>query len=181
MPEIGSVLIESQMMNDRTVRTATCQKVEVRVQKTISNHPLPAMALRMLLGKLLRFFVSVDGRVPYLSTLHIGIPKVTEILLEGNVRQHFHVIRSLLGPLRSILRHLSGPGDILKTLLLKDLDEAGVMDPNLMRRLVSNAAFGDTDEILAPPEDLRQIWKPVARERTAPDNGGKFGKSTGDL
>ena len=171
--------IRSQIITHRRIRTATSRVLEMDVCDLISNHPLAAVGTRMLFGKLCVFFECVAQRRLELLSEGVDIDQLRELYQRGNQRQHFHAIRNLLGAFRVLLRHLS---DVDQAFLYK-LGELGVIVPSEVNFFVAAAAFGDTDEILSPPEHLRQIWKPVARERTATRDGGggQVGDSTRQL
>ena len=145
--------------------------METDVRETIGNHPLPAIALRMLFEKLYRFFICVELRRPELMPLDVDTNRLRELCNNGNRRQHFHTIRNLLGPLRILLRHLCESNQDSTDFLLQELGKLGVIVPDKVDEYVNRAAFGDTDEILSPPEHLRAIWKPVGKERMAPEDG----------
>ena len=166
--------IKSQIVTHRRIRTATSRVLEMDVCDYISNHPLAAVGTRMLFGKLCVFLECVAQRRPALVSEEIDIDQLRELYQKGNQRQHFHAIRNLLAAFRVLLRHLS---DVDQAFLYK-LGELGVLIPSEVTFFVANAAFGDTDEILSPPEHLRQVWKPVAKERIAPGDGG--GGQVGD-
>ena len=172
--EAIAAAIKSQIVTHRRIRTTTSRVLEMDVCDFMSNHPLAAIGMRMLFEKLWLFFECVAQRRPELLSDGIDTAQLRELCQRGSQRQHFHTIRNLLGDFRILLRHLS---DVDQAFLYK-LGELGVIVPCEVNFFVANAAFGDTDEILSPPENLRQVWKPVARERLAPGDGG--GGQVGD-
>lgn len=155
--------------------------MEQDVREIICNHPLPTVAMHMLFGKLLQFFVYVEWRRPELLPLGIDTMQLRDLCLRGNKRQHFYVIRSLLDPLRVLLHHLSESDQSSHDSFLQELGKLGIVVPSEVNRVVTTAAFGSIDEILAPPEELREVWKPVGRERVAPEDGGQLGEHTKQL
>lgn len=174
-----AVAMRSQIVTHRRIRTTTSRVLEMDVCDFISNHPLAVVGTRMLFEKLCLVFECVAQRRPELLSEEIDTGQLRELYERGNQRQHFHGIRNLLGAFRILLRHLSD----LDQSFLYQLGELGVIVPSEVNSFVANAAFGDTEEILSPPEDLRQVWKPVARERLAPGDGGcgQIGDSTKQL
>lgn len=107
--------------------------------------------------------------------------QLRDLHLRANQRQHFHAIRSLLGPFRVIVRYLSESDRGSEQSFLQELGKLGVIVPSEVDKFVATAAFGDTDEILSPPEHLRKVWKPVGRERLAPEDGSELGEFTKQL
>ena len=107
--------------------------------------------------------------------------QLREQRLKANQRQHFHIIRSLLGPFRVLLRYLSESKNGSEHSFLQELGKLGVVVPSEVDKVVATAAFSDTDEILSPPEHLRKVWKPVGRECVTPEDGGQPGEFTEHL
>ena len=177
--EAIAAAMKSQIVTHRRIRTATSRILEMDICDFVSTHPLASVGTRMLFGKLCLFFESVAQRRPELLSDGIDTAQLWDLYQRGNQRQHFHMIRNLLGAFRILLRQLS---DVDQVFLYK-LGELGVIVPSEVKFFVANAAFGDTDEILSPPEHLRQVWKPVARERLAPGDGegGQIGDCTKQL
>ena len=172
-----SAAVKCQIVRHRRVRTSTSRVVEMVVREMIGNHPLPAVVLRMLFEKLYQFFLCVKRGRPELLPSGVNIMQLRELRLRANQRQYFHVIRSLLGPFRVLLRYLAE----IDQSFLQELGQIGVVVPSEVDIFVATAAFGDTDEILSPPEHLREVWKPVGRERVAPEDGGPPGEFTKQL
>ncbi|KAL8800859.1 MAG: hypothetical protein Q9182_004879 [Xanthomendoza sp. 2 TL-2023] len=173
--------VKGQMVKHRRIRTATSRVLEMEVREVVANHPLAAVAIRLLFGKLRRFFVYVERSLPELLTPDINMAELGLLENQGNQRQQFHTIRGLLGSFRGLLRQLTDLDQDSVDSLLQELGRLGVIVPDEVHRLVAGAAFGDTDEILSPPEHLRKIWKPVGRERVAPEDGGQIGPCTKHL
>ncbi|CAF9941640.1 hypothetical protein IMSHALPRED_002824 [Imshaugia aleurites] len=176
-----SAAVKCQIVRHRRVRTTTSRVVEMEVREVIGNHPLPAVVIRMLFDKLHQFFSCVQRRRPELLPSGLDTTHIRDLCLSANQRQHFHTIRSLLGPFRLLLRYLSKSDQGSERSLLEELGELGVIVPSEVNKFVASAAFGDTDEILSPPEHLRKVWKPVGRERAAPEDGGQLGEFTKQL
>ncbi len=173
-----SAAVKCQIVRHRRVRTTTSRIVDMDVREVIGHHTLTTIALRMMIEKLHQFFVYVERRRPMLLPSGIDIMQLRDLCLQGNERQHFHTIRSLLGPFRILLHHLSKSDQGSKYSFLQELGELGVIVPSEVNDFVSTAAFGHTDEILSPPEHLRKLWKPVGRERAAPEDRGQLGTYT---
>lgn len=176
-----SAAVKCQIVSHRRVRTATSRILEMDVREVIGNHTITAIALRMLFEKLHQFFVCVERTQPELVPSEVNTMQLGELCLKGNQRQHFHTIRSLLGPFRVLLRYLSESDHGSRNSFLQELGKLGVIVPSEVHGFVATAAFGHTDEILSPPEHLREIWKPVGRERVAPEDGGELGGYTKQL
>ncbi|CAD6571741.1 MAG: hypothetical protein ASARMPRED_004774 [Alectoria sarmentosa] len=176
-----SAAVKCQIVRHRRVRTTTSRVVEMDVREVISNHPLPAVVLRMLFEKLHQFFLCVEQRRPELLSSEVNIKQLQDFHTRANQRQHFHTIRSLLGPFRVLLRYLSESNQGSEHCFLQELGELGIVVPSEVEKFVATAAFGNTDEILSPPEHLRKVWKPVGRERVAPEDGGQLGDFTKQL
>lgn len=181
VPEEVSAAIKGQITRHRRIRTATSRVVEMDVREVLRSNSLPAVTMRILLEKLHRFFVCVERRCPELIPSGVDTIQLQELYSKGNERQHFHTIRSLLNPFRIVLRYLSDSDQGSRYSLLQQLGKVGVVVPSEVSNFVATAAFGDTDEILSPPEDLRKVWKPVGREREAPEDGGHLGEFTEQL
>ena len=179
--ETVSAAVKRQIVRHRRVRTTTSRVVEMDVREIISNHPLPAVVLRMLFEKLQQFFLCVERRRPELLSSEINTMQLQDLRLNANQRQHFHTIRSLLGPFRVLLRYLAESDQGSEHSFLQELGKLGVIVPSEVDKFVATAAFGDTDEILSPPEHLREVWKPVGKERVAPEDGGELGEFTRQL
>lgn len=179
--ESMSAAVKCQIVRHRRVRTTTSRVVEMDVREVISNHPLPAVVLRMLFEKLHHFFLCVECRRPELLPLGVNTMQLRDLCSSANQRQQFHTIRSLLGPFRVLLRYLSESDQGSEHSLLQELGKLGVIVPSEVDKFVETSAFGDTDEILSPPEHLRKVWKPVGRERVAPEDGGQLGEFTKQL
>lgn len=176
-----SAAVKNQIVRHRRIRTTTSRVVEMDVREIIGNHPLPAVVLRMLFEKLNQFSECVERRRPELLPSGVDTMQLRDLHLSANQRQHFHAIRSLLGPFRALLRHLSESDQGSEHSFLRELGKLGVIVPSEADKFVATAAFGDTDEILSPPEHLRKVWKPVGRERMAPEDGSELGEFTKQL
>ncbi len=176
-----SAAIKRQIVRHRRVRTTTSRVVEMDVREIICNHPLPAVVLRKLFEKLHRFFLCVERRRPELLPSGVNTMQLRDLCLRANQRQHFHTIRSLLRPFRVLLRYLSESDKGSENSFLQELGKLGVIVPSEVDNFVATAAFGDTDEILSPPEYLRKLWKPVGKERVAPEDEGQLGEFTKQL
>ena len=179
--ESVSAAIKRQVVRHRRVRTTTSRVVEMDVREIICNHPLPAVVLRKLFEKLHRFFLCVERRRPELLPPGVNTMQLRDLCLRANQRQHFHTIRSLLKPFRILLRYLSVSDKGSENSFLQELGMLGVIVPSEVDNFVATAAFGDTDEILSPPEHLRKVWKPVGKERVAPEDEGQHGEFTKQL
>ncbi|KAL8678361.1 MAG: hypothetical protein Q9186_005286 [Xanthomendoza sp. 1 TL-2023] len=173
--------VKGQLVKHRRVRTATSRIVEMDVREVIANHPLPAVAIRMLFGKLHEFLVCVERLLPELIPSDINTAELELLKDRGNQRQQFHSIRDLLPSFRGLLRHLADLDQDPEGSILQQLGRLGVIVLGEVHRFIATAAFGDTDEILSPPEHLRRIWKPVGKERVAPEDGGQIGPNTKHL
>ena len=173
--------VKDQIVRHRRVQTTTSRVVEMAVREVIGNHPLPAVTLRILFEKLRQFFAHVEWRRPELLPSSVDNRRLQKLYLKGNQRQHFHTIRGLLGPFRLLLRELAESDQGSDDSFLRELGELGVLAPSEVQYFVMTAAFGDTDEILSPPENLREIWKPIGRERVARKDGGQPGEVTKQL
>ena len=173
--------VKCQIVRHRRVRTSTSRVVEMDVREVIGNHPLSTVVLRTLFEKLYQFFLCVERRWPELLPSGVNIMQLRELRLRANQRQHLHIIRSLLGPFRVLLRHLAESDQDSEQSFLQELGKIGVVVPSEVDKFVATAAFGDTDETLSPPEHLREVWKPVGRERVAPEDGGPPGEFTKQL
>lgn len=169
-----------QIINHRRIVTTTCRVVEMDVCNMIANHALVTVGMKTLFDKLCDFFQMIQGIYPYLLPQEIDLGRLKDLSRRGNPRQHFHAIRELSPPFRVILRHLSYLDQDHEISPLQRLGRMGIVAPNEVNHLVTTAAFGDTDEILSP-EHLRSIWKPVAKERMAPEDKGEVGKLTRGL
>ena len=183
VPVSISAAVKSQIVRHRRVQTTTSRVVEMDVRDVLSNHPLPAVVFRMLFEKLYRLFLCVEQRRPELLPLGVNTMQLRAVCSRANQREQFHTIRSLLGPFRILLRYLSKSNldSDSEHSFLQELGKLGVIVPNEVDGFVADAAFGDTDEILSPPEHLRKVWKPVGRERVAPEDGGQLGEFTKQL
>lgn len=179
--ETVSAAVKRQIVRHRRVQTTTSRVVEMDVREIISNHPLPAVVLRMLFEKLQQFFLCVERRRPELLPSEINTMQLQDLRLRANQRQHFHTIRSLLGPFRVLLRYLAESDQGSEHSFLQELGKLGVVVPSEVDKFVATAAFGYTDEILSPPEHLRKVWKPVGKERVAPEDDGQLGEFTRQL
>lgn len=176
-----SAAVKCQIVKHRRVRTTTSRVVEMDVREILGNHPLPAAVLRMLFEKLHQFFIFVERRRPELLPSGVNTMQLGDLRSRANQRQLFHTIRSLLGPFRVLLRYLSESDQGSENSFLQELGKLGVIVPSEVDKFVAIAAFGDTDEILSPPEHLREVWKPIGRERVAPEDGGQRGEFTKQL
>ncbi|KAI4231007.1 MAG: hypothetical protein LQ349_005891 [Xanthoria aureola] len=176
-----SAALKAELENHRRVRTTASRVVEMDVGNTVANHLLPAVATRMLFNRLRRFFLTVKQKQPELLSPEIDTCDLLALEVHGNQRQHFHKIRTLLGPFRILLRYLAETDQGPSQSLLQELGELGLIVPDEVHGFVTAAAFGDTDEILSPPEHLREIWKPVGKERVAREDGGQPGSCTKHL
>ena len=181
IPAHISAAFKCQIIAHRRVRTTTCRVVERAVREVIANHSLAAVVMRVLFEKLCKVFIYVKERQPYLISTDVDLTKLEDLALHGNQRQHFHAIRGVLGAFRALLRFLSTSDMDPNNSLLQELGKLGMIVPNEVHTVVATAAFSDTDEILSPPEHLRRIWKPVGKERIAPEDGGKPGQFTKQL
>ena len=181
VPVSISAAVKSQIVRHRRVQTTTSRVVEMDVREVVSNHPLTAVVLRTLFEKLYRLFLCVERRRPDLLPSGVNTMRLRDLCSRANQREQFHTIRSLLGPFRILLRDLSKSNHDSDNSFLQELGKLGVIVPNEVDEFVANAAFGDTDEILSPPEHLRKVWKPVGRERIAPEDGGQLGEFTKQL
>jgi len=106
--------------------------------------------------------------------------ELERIYRTGNQREHLQMIRTLLDPLRMLLRRLSATHTSNNS-QLRNLAKLGIIVPGKVHYFVSTAAFGDTAEIFSPLEHLRQIWKPVAKDRRAPEDGDRPRRYTKSL
>ena len=170
-----------QIINHRRILTTTCRVVESDVCNMIANHALAAVGMKTLFDKLFDFFEVIQRTYSYLLPQRIDLGQLKDLSHRGNPRQHFHAIRELSPPFRVILRHLSYLDQDHEISPLQQIGRMGIVAPNAVNHLVKTAAFGDTDEILSPPEHLRSVWKPVARERMAPEDKGEVGDFTRSL
>ncbi|KAL9626504.1 MAG: hypothetical protein Q9204_007250 [Flavoplaca sp. TL-2023a] len=170
-----STALKLEIVKHRRIRTTTSRVVEMDVGEILCNHPLTALAIRMLFNRLRRFFLAVKEKQPELLSQDIDTGELLVLEVRGNQRQHFHKIRDLLGHFRVLLRHLADSDQGSDQALLQQLGRLDIIVPKEAHGFVAAAAFGDTDEILSPPENLREIWKPVGRERLAPGDGGRPG------
>ena len=173
--------IRLRIINHRRILTTTCRVVESDVCNMIANHALVAVGMKALFDKLCDFFRMVQGAYSYLVPQEIDFERLKDLSRSGNPRQHFHAIREFSPPFRVILRHLSYLDQDREISPLQRLGRMGIVAPNEVNHLVATAAFGDTDEILSPPEHLRSVWKPVAKERIAPEDRGEVGTFTQSL
>ena len=173
-----SAAMKDEIIGHRRIQTTTSRVVEMEVREVISNHPLPAVAVRLLLENLHRFFACVEQRLLEELPSEIDLPEFQKLCREGNARQQFQRIRDLIGPFRVLLRKLAEADRPMKKSMLQGFGDSGILNPNKVNRVVTTAAFGDTEEILSPPEDLRKIWKPVGKVRLAANEGGPSRKNT---
>ena len=181
VPVTISAAVKSQIVRHRRVQTTTSRVVEMDVREVLSNHPLTAVVFSMLFEKLYRLFLCVERKRPELLPIGVNTMQLRDLCSRANQREKFHTVRSLLGPFRILLRNLSKSNHDSEHSFLQELGKLGVLVPNEVNGFVANAAFGDTDEILSPPEHLRKVWKPVGKERVAPEDGGQLGDFTKQL
>ena len=151
------------------------------IREVIANHPLPKLAMRILYKKLNKFFILVNKKRPDLLPSAVNLDKLQKLKRLGNQRQHFHIIRELISPIRSILHYLTDTNGDTDGSLMHELSRLGIIMPEEVHHLVANAAFNDTTEILSPPEHLKAIWKPVRRERLAKEDDRKVSPYTRQL
>ncbi|KAL9034859.1 MAG: hypothetical protein Q9180_005175 [Flavoplaca navasiana] len=170
-----STALKLEIVKHRRIRTTTSRVVEMDVSEILGNHPLPVLAIRMLFNRLRQFFLTVKQKRPELLPQDIDTGELLVLEVRGNQRQHFHKIRDLLAHFRVLLRHLADSDQGSDQPLLQQLGSVDVIVPKEAHRVVAAAAFGDTEEILSPPEHLREIWKPVGKERLAPGDGARPG------
>ncbi|KAI4276435.1 MAG: hypothetical protein LQ337_002485 [Flavoplaca oasis] len=176
-----STALKLEIVKHRRIRTTTSRVVEMDVGEILGNHPLPVLAIRMLFNRLGQFFLTVKQKRPELLSQDIDTGELLVLEVRGNQRQHFHKIRDLLGYFRVLLRHLADSDQGSDQSLLQQLGKLDVIVPKEAHRLVAAAAFGDTDEILSPPGHLREIWKPVGKERLVPGDGARPGSCSKEL
>ncbi|KAL8769223.1 MAG: hypothetical protein Q9209_004724 [Squamulea sp. 1 TL-2023] len=148
--------MKNEITKHRTVRTTACRVVEMDIREVLANHPLPAVALHMLYKKLHRFIMAVRGRNPELIPPEIDITELLNLDIQET--------------------DLVSQGS-----LLQELGKLGVIVPSEVHSFVATGAFGNTDEILSPPEHLREICKPVGKERAAQEDCGLQGPFTKNL
>ncbi|KAL9597965.1 MAG: hypothetical protein Q9219_004796 [cf. Caloplaca sp. 3 TL-2023] len=173
--------VKLQLTQHRSVRTTTSRVLEMDIREVIADHPLAKLAMRILFDRLSEFFMLVSQKRPVLLSPAVNLDKIQELRRLGNQRQHFHIIRELMGPIRSILRYLADTDGGTDASLMNELGRLGAIVPEQVHRMVANAVFGDTDQILSPPERLRAIWKPVGRQRMAKEDNENVGPYTQQL
>jgi hypothetical protein len=178
-PHVAATL-EAEIAANRVHKTATCQVVEREICAVLAASTLPPAIISALFEKLVTLFAAVqEMRNAWLPDA-INIGEMRDLYKTGNQRQLFHALRAFLGPLQMILSQLATSHKAGEAYLSR-LGEQGVVNPSKVLFFVANAAFGDISEILSPPEDLRRIWKPVARERQAPEDCGESGSFTANM
>ena len=166
--------VRCQIISHRRVLTTTSRITEWDVREVIGSHPLPTIAMRMLFEKFCDFFSCLNTVRPDLLPSDVDIVQLHDMCIKRKQRQHLHAIRKHLGSFRILTRHFAESDDGTSGSILQELGKIGVVIPKDVKKFVATAAFSDTDEILSPPEALRDIWKSVGKERMALADGGEL-------
>ncbi|KAL9115071.1 MAG: hypothetical protein Q9227_000865 [Pyrenula ochraceoflavens] len=169
--------LKGEIERNRLSKTRTCREIERAISETLAGTPLPDMAMAMLWDRVVSVFQFVQDRRPSWMPVKLNLQELRWLREKGNSRLQFHAMRNTLSSLRSLMLRLTQAwkqGDYF----LQDMHASGVVDASQLVHFVENAAFGDVEEILSPPEHLRRIWKDVAKARIAPEDGGQEGPYT---
>jgi hypothetical protein len=159
--------LKAEIVANRISATTTSRTVEREIAEVMALSPIPEAAMRVILERLCRLFETVARIRSAWLPEDVRITEIRQLCARGNHRQHFHILRDLLPPLRSLLERLVAAHNTSDPLLLQ-LNQSGVLNALHVIDVVANAHEHLTEEILSPPTELRRLWKPVAVERRAP-------------
>ncbi len=172
--------LKQEIQTNRVTATAMSRAVEAEIATILARSPIPAAVISILIGNVCRFFKAIAELRPTWLPAEIQIPSLHHLHTHGNHRQQFHSLREFVPHLRRLLERLANSHCAGDTLLLR-LGRLGVLVPYRVLATVAERHEGRTEEILNGPTAFRRIWKPVARERVAPEDGGKQGPYTAHL
>ena len=172
--------LKAQIEKNGVSATATSRVIEAEISTIVAQSGIPAVVMSIIIGKIYQFFKAIAQIRGIWLPAEVRMSDIRRPVNNGNHRQQFHALRDLLPHLRHLLERLSSShhaGDPL----LSRLGRLGVLAACRVLAVVANAYNGLTDEIVSPPTDLRRIWKPVAREHVAPEDGDEPGHYTEHL